>query len=248
MVDNSISSNSDMSKLEWLSDFSFKIDRIQESISNSIWYDSKVLGQEHNFSYREDYLEQFEEMESNIDEVLQKCIQSHPSWSWLSQLKGIKPTIMCRILGNIRFWPPAQNSLNANTGKIRWAHTRGALLMYCGLGFVDNGKGGKKPQNFKKGQNRDANYKLREYIFEQVNWFLVEKNRYFDFYNDECEFLRNKYSSNKNIEDMGVRSTAVLFMTHLWDITQQELGIEIPENTDKFHKPEYSDPWKMIRN
>ena len=87
MVDNSISSNSDMSKLEWLSDFSFKIDRIQESISNSIWYDSKVLGQEHNFSYREDYLEQFEEMESNIDEVLQKCIQSHPSWSWLSQLK-----------------------------------------------------------------------------------------------------------------------------------------------------------------
>lgn len=244
-------------KLKWLVDTNFKVEQLIDCIAENIDFNKSFGKDDEDLDYQLSTVKSVKEIHNYLEANLVKELETHPAWNWLSKINGIDPVIMGKLVGAIRFWPPKKNVINENTGKSRWAHSQGALLMYCGLGIVQDNQGMMRPQEQKEGHARNANYKLKNYILSQVDLFLEVKNKYFDYYSAERENLINQYTENgispfgentPKLHTYAARATAVLFISHLWEVVRSEIGLKSPANNFPIQEINelYNEPWNMI--
>jgi hypothetical protein len=226
-------------KLKWLVDVTEKVNRLIEYVDNNIDYSLSHGQNEDDLKFQLLTKNKFLELNREIGEGISEELEFHPAWPWLNEIPGLDPLLSGKVIGAIRFWPPKNNVANPITGKERYAHSRGAILMFCGLAYS---KG--------KDDNSNPNYKLKKYLYSQVEKFLEVENKYYDYfieYRNELEKNSNEATSEASSYMSALKSTATLFTIHLWEVVQRELGVSIPEAT--FNTPlqeKYSDPWGMI--
>ena len=230
----------DVSKLQWAVDIFYRIERLIDLIENNLNYNQiRSKDTSLDLSLQNLTKEKLVAVNSELERQIGTEIANHPGWAWLNSIKGIDPMLMGKVVGGIRFWPPEKNITNANTGKERWAHSCGALLMYCGLGVYD-----------KQREVRSMNLRLKKYIFDQTVKFIAQNNSYAKYYEmkrgtKENVSLSSPIDPVQNALDIrALRMTAILFMTHLWYVVQST----IDESNKIFLSgiAPYNDPWKMV--
>ena len=276
-IDNVMSdlSSAEIDELPWLAKTAKELEKFRIRIGNSI--DGQKNAGKAVSDHRFAFLDVIEELESKADSLLKQESRKHPAWHWLCRMKGISAETMGKVLGNIQLWEPEEKTLNEDTGKLRYAHSRGALLMYCGLGVVPNGDGTFRAQKPTKGATRDANYDVRSMIYWQIDLFKRQKNKYYQFYIQEKAKLhdemarrgreviptpsavqRKKLEGKEgegtiwlgHLDNMATRATCSLFMCHLWEVTRESLGMEVPLPYPQAHLGHdmsgYISPWDMV--
>ncbi len=242
----------EMHDLRWLADTSFKVEKLREYIQGNVEFNKLHGRTENDLSYQMNTISALETIEDNLSDDISDEVTSHPAYQWLVQIDGIDHEYIGKILGSIRFWPPKKNTMNEGTGKSRWAHTRGALLMYCGLG---NSVITKYPNSSKI---RESNEKLNKYIYEQIDSILMAKSHYYTYFQSELsaatfQHINDGYELNdyvnSQLEQRAKKATAILFICHIYEIVKIELdpakdlkNIQSIQNIDDI----YNDPMTMI--
>ena len=224
---------------------------IQSIVANKTYPDNKEL------EFYTDYLIKFDTICSNLPEFaltlkpvedffntidateneIIKSASHHPSWEWCSKLAGSDPVKMAKILGHIRFWPPQNNEINSSTEKPRWAHSRAAVLMFCGLGTFN--------ENYDwKQTDREPNSRLRSLVFDQIQDLIIAGGKYQKFFDYEKEKKLKLGTNEQNAHMAAKKATAILFINHLWEITRTNLDMEIypiyhnlKPDREEFHNP-----------
>lgn len=239
--------------LRWLADTGFKIEKLREYIQGNVEFNKLHGRTETDLSYQMNTIFSLEEIECDLDEDIANEVMSHPAYPWLSGIKGIDEHYVGKILGSIRFWPPKKNATNEGTGKHRYAHTRGALLTYCGLG--NNTATTKNPNSSKM---RESNQKLNQYIFKQIDSLLAAKSHYHTYFQAELSasltqhvdsgYKINEYV-NEQLAQRARKATAILFLCHIYETVKLAINPEIGresiqpiQNIDVF----YNDPMNMV--
>src|SRR3989344_6480971 len=220
MMNNDIS-YPNLIKLEWAADIALKIRRLNQAINyNSIPIEHKI-----DIEILKDFFKKDVDALSNkINRELDTLVREHPAWHWLQKVDGINPALMGHILGSVRLWPPDGRKVNEMTGKERWAHSRGALLMYCGMVT-----GKRNDMNFST-----TNIIIKDCVFEQVKLFIDKKNGYYSYFMKQTN------------DQYALKNTVILFLNHIWEVTRKELKLAI---TPPFMRDGevYVDPMEIIK-
>jgi hypothetical protein len=116
-------------------------------------------------------------IERKIYREMARELKGHPAWPWLERVKGIGPTLACKILGltsNCR-------GLTAHTGTVSM------LWSFAGYGVED----GKRVRP-KKGETRPYNTRLKTAVYLAGDSFIKSRSPYRDIYDARKEQYRNQ--------------------------------------------------------
>ena len=212
--------------LEFYADYVTKLDSICENLPD--------------FAITLDPVEKMLDAVSMAKANLLISVAVHPAWEWCLQIPGNNQVTMAKILGHLRFWPPESNEIKQSTEKPRWAHSRAAALMFCGFGTFED-------YDIKR-SSKDHNSRLKSLIYDQVKKFVISESKYRSFYESEKTKFLNQIA-NEDAHAAALKSTAMLFINHLWEVTRTDVGLEIyPIYENLRPNEEFINPMNMIQN
>lgn len=190
--------------------------------------------------------------ENKIRREMLRELKSHPAWPWLEQVKGIGPTLACKILGL---------SYNCN-GLTQENGTVSRFWSFAGLG-VENGK----RISPKKGEKRPYNTRLKTAFFLAGESFIKSRGAYRSEYDAWKHTYRERQRgkmkalgvpaeiadglqpgeaawkakikevndehgaeavwSDGHTEYAARRQMVKLFASHLWEVYREEVGLPV---------------------
>ncbi len=202
-------------------------------------------------------LEELQGLEERIDKRIAGLLEEHPAYPWFSQVKGVGPENIAKVIGFI---------------DIEKAPTISSLWKYCGMHVVD----GKAPKP-QQGQKLEYNKTLRTMCWRLATslmkakglffgYYLQEKQKYVERYRREGVKIvpsdelptrvengkRKKYEpegtiSEGHVHNQALRKMIKLFLACLWLEWRKaaELAVRSPYVIEKMGHTTFIDPQSM---
>ena len=202
-------------------------------------------------------LEELEGLEKRVDKRIADLLQDHIAYHWFSQVKGIGPENIAKVVGFI---------------DIERAQTISSLWKYSGMHVVD----GKAPRPH-IGQKLEYNKTLRTMCWRMATSLMKAKGLFFDYYLAEKQKYVERYAregvkivpsaklptraengkrkkyepegiiSEKHVHMQALRKMIKLFLGCLWLVWREaaQLPVRSPYVIDKMGHTTLIDPWKM---
>jgi hypothetical protein len=204
------------------------------------------------------------------------ALACHPAWPWLSGVKGVGPTLACRLLARLDptraarpsgFWaycglatvPGAEYSC-ATCGRVI---TQPAGFQVSGvhqrLGSPGRCKDRLRPERGPedgiraaqprpaRGQRYPYNPEAKKVCYLIFVSFLRCRGGYADYYREvRAELMEGRSGWAKGkIHLAAGRKTQKLFLTHLWLVWRQGLGLPLSDPHPASDSDRWLDPWPM---
>lgn len=192
-------------------------------------------------------LEDVASLEKSIDKKVTVLLKEHPAYVWFSQIKGIGNENIGKVVGLV---------------DIEKAYTISSLWKFAGYS-VENGKAPKK----EKGVKLEYNAQLRTMCWRLASSLLRSKGSYYKYYLSQKEryqqrFInegysivkaaqikkKGKYISEGHIHNMALRKMIKLFLSHLWLVWREEVGLTVtnPYVIDNLKHDSFIKPYEMV--
>ncbi len=218
-----------------------------------------------------------EERETYRD--MMAALKSHPAWEWLDKVRGIGPTLGCKLLarfdatraehassfwayaglgtvpgeryrcdtcGLVRAWPVGYNVTGAHKALGTTKACQGSLERVAG---PDDGVRCAQP---KPGRGQKATYDqyAKKILYLVGTSFLKAGGPYEEFYRRErakAEVERPGWADGRK-HYLALRKTEKLFLSHLWQVWREALGLPTPDPWAIAHGGHDGkiEPWDMV--
>lgn len=153
----------------------------------------------------------FFDIEKEIQNQMKKYLQEHQVWPWLSQVKGIGPTLGCKLLSQIE--------------DISKFDTVSKLWRYAGLAVIDG-----EAERKKKGEKVHFNPRLKTCMFLIGQAFLKGRSPYRIIYDEAKKYYTdNRDWTPKHIHNAALRKMEKIFLAHLWQKWREVEGLDTRE-------------------
>lgn len=185
------------------------IERARISVNNQAR--APYLTDEQRLYYRE-VGEALEALEERCEKQLAQMVKQHPTWPWLSQVKGVGAHTAALILGYLL--PP-----RADKGPSSWYKA-------AGLAPVETEDGTRLPR-YTKGKRADWCPRLRRNLYVLGDNLVRARGYYYQRYRDFKQALAWLKQDWKpwRIHRVAVWKAVKLFLGHLWEVWCKAEGI-----------------------
>lgn len=188
------------------------IERARISVNNQS--KAPYLTDEQRLYYRE-IAEVMEALEERCEKQLAKLVKQHPTWHWLSQVKGIGPQTAALLLGYLL--PP-----RADKGPSSWYKA-------AGLAPIETEGGARLPRYglLPKGQRASWHPRLRRNLYVVAECLIRGRGYYYQRYLEFKEALtrgRQDWPAWR-VHRVASWKMVKLFLSHLWEVWCKAEGI-----------------------
>lgn len=149
------------------------------------------------------------ESEKELVHEMQHYVRQHPAWPWLTQVRGIGPTLGAKVLGLI--------------GDISLAPTASALWRFAGYAVIDGER-----ERLKKGEKSHYNRRLKTACYLIGMSFIKLKSPYRKIYDDAKVYYQGTHPewTKIHIHRAAMRKMVKVFLAHLWYEWRAAEGME----------------------
>jgi hypothetical protein len=221
------------------------------------------------------YKRYHDEERATFDDMM-TALEHHPAWHWMDGVKGIGPTLGCKILARLdvekaehvsSFWKHAGLATVPGTGYkcVECGLKRGFPVSYkvTGkhqmLGTQKKCKGSleatgdvrvAQPRNA-RGEKRSYDAYLKKVLWLAAMSFLKVGGPYEEFYRSERAKaeVERPYWADGGKHYLALRKTQKLFLSHLWQTWRSVVGLKISEPYAVSHlgHDDILDPWDFSK-
>lgn len=216
-----------------------------------------MLGRSHHRYWRE-------ERETYADMI--RALHSHPAWSWLDRVRGIGPTLGCKLLARFdatkaqyasSFWAyaglstvPAEEYRCSTCSLVcAWPVGYNVTGKHKALGSTANCKGvlekvrgpedGVRASQPRSARGEKATYDAyaKKVMYLVATSFLKAGGPYEEFYRRErakAEVERPGWADGRK-HYLALRKTQKLFLSHLWQVWREAIGLPTPDTWAMAH-------------
>lgn len=199
-----------------------------------------LKNQDRSDKETEDLLEVIKEVEKYVDKRVGKLIKEHPAYHWFSQIKGIGPENIGKVVGLV---------------DIERAPHVSSLWKYAGMHVED----GKAPKRI-PGKKLEYNSKLRTMCWRLAGCLIRANGKFYVYYLSEKEQYEHRYSlsngykivpanklpivkgkktegeykginyiSEGHIHLMSMRKMIKMFLSSLWVVWREAEGLPVSQ-------------------
>lgn len=174
-------------ELRWLTDVYMQTQKLRIANSNRV-YASGPEGTDDNSPepFVASLVSRLEDLEGDIFKRMKLVVKDHPAWPWLSEVKGIGPTLATKILGLI--------------GDIEKFSSVSKLWSFAGYGLTENGE----RQRPVKGERLTYNRRLKTALYLAGDSFIKSRSPYRDLYDARKRIYRLKKQIRPMQEILGL--------------------------------------------
>jgi hypothetical protein len=167
------------------------------------------------------------ESEDELVAEMRALVHQHPVWPWLSQVRGIGPTLGAKLVGLI--------------GSVEVAPTVSALWRFAGYAVIDGER-----ERLKKGEKAHFNRRLKTACYLVATSFLRSSSPYRTVYDQ----ARARYDvthadwTDGHKHAAAMRKMVKLFLSHLWEEWRKAEGLPVrpPYALEYMEHTTYHDP------
>lgn len=213
------------SELRYLTDIYTQIQKTRIALGNRL-YAIQSGRDEGNAPLIERLHQQHEEMEKAIFRRMRDACKGHPAWPWLSQVRGVGPTLTTKVLGLI--------------GNIETFTTISKLWRYAGYATVPHCPGCKvlvydeeatlegtcptcgsdldrRAERRQRGEKLHYNPRLKVTLHLVAEQFLKQNSPYRRIYDEaKAYYQRNRDWTPGHVHMAARRRMIKVFLCHLW--------------------------------
>jgi hypothetical protein len=172
-------------------------------------------------------------MEVEVQGDMARFLTGNPAWVWMSTVKGVGPTLACKIIAGID-----------DIGRF---DTISKLWSFAGYGLHPNEDGTLVIQRLHKGETSTFNQKLKTALYLLAASFLKSRSKYSEIYYNAVEHYKVTHAewTPKHRQNAAMRKMSKIFLACLWIAWRQEEKLAIREpwiigkgEHTRFYKPE----------
>lgn len=180
-------------------------------------------------------IQQFETIETLCKKRMSKSIEQHIAWPFLKRIKGLGPTLSCKLIGLIP------------EGFIEKADTVSKFWRFCGQAVIDG-----KAEKPVKGEKLHYSVRMKTTLYLISGQFIKANSPYRLIYDEAKEYYaKNRPDWTKlRIHYASMRRMQRVFLHHLWEFWRESLKLparklyvhEYLQHTKEYKKEDfYSD-------
>lgn len=176
-------------------------------------------------------IQRLEASENQIVEEMNSMLVDHPAWPWLSQIRGIGPTLAGKLLGHI--------------GGVDICPNVAKLWRFAGFAVIDD-----KAERLHKGEPAHFNRRLKTVCYLVGVSFLRTGSPYKVIYDNHKKRYQEVHPdwTPQHIHLAALRKMIKLFLSHLWETWRVAEGLDVrpPYAIEYLKHTTYRDPWSFI--
>jgi hypothetical protein len=201
--------------LRWLTDVYLQIQKLRISMGNRVWAAENETDATNSTAtvFRQNLFEMMENAEKVVSKQMSEALEGHPAWGWLSQVKGVGPTLATQLLGMI--------------DDIEKSPSISSLWKFAGYGVGDDGSA----DRLRKGETACYNKRLKVVVWKIGTSFLKCNSPYRRIYDEAKAYYQENRPdwSPIRIHRASLRKMNKIFLQHLWVKWREAEGLSISQ-------------------
>jgi len=194
--------------LRWLTDVYMQVQKLRVAVGNRLEAALRQQDTTQPVTYIKTLHNRLYTLEKSLSSEMTNAVVSHPTWPWLSKVKGVGPTLATKLLGLI--------------SDISKAPTVSSLWRYAGYSVIDG-----KAERPVKGEKLHYNKRLKTTLYLIGDSFIKHRSPFRRIYDNAKRY----YKANRpdwtagHIHNAARRKMIKTFLACLWIVWREEVGL-----------------------